>query len=1041
MMKKISISLLSMAMITSCAPKSNSQNPLDIISSYIFSNRQQAATDYVGMIQLKLPALLKEAKIENGKAVIDEELKQAILDEQDEVISRLQAISPNIKIIARYRMVLNAIAFVAPAELAGKIETVEGVTKIIERQTFERPKTMTATEKVESLARDLNAHNTVKFIAADKLHKLGIDGTGMRVGVIDTGIDYTHKMFGGPGTVEAYKAVNPDEKSEFFPNQKVVGGVDFVGTNFNAASGDLAKQIPLRDENPLDEAEHGTHVGGTVAGIGDGVKSYSGVAPKADLYALKVFGKEGSTTDIAVIQALEYAADTTESLDPKNRLDVVNLSLGGGFGKPQIMYNEAIANLTRAGTIVVASAGNSGDTPYITGAPGTSDEAISIAASIDDLDQNIVSDAIEFKIADTKKVVELVEGTITVPAKDSKVSGELVYIGNGADSIPDDTAAMVNGRIALIDRGAINFSAKFEVARKLGAIGVVVANNQDSAPIPMGGDGRFEFPAVMITKALGNEIKETLKTKAVSIDFSSEAQIRHEEKIDQITDFSSRGPRSIDSLIKPEIAAPGANIISAHSGTGSESVMFSGTSMAAPHMAGVMALMRQAFPTLSVRELKAKIMNTSKIMMESGKYLPVSRQGAGRVQVDLAFLSKVIAMPAALSLGEIQVAGTKSVSKEVTFKNISDKDVIFTTKALKGKNVDVNVPASFRVKAKSEAKIRVSVIFKRNSVDESNIESDGFVIFTTQDGEQIHLPFLGIMNKVSDLKASELVTQTDSKEDKFGAEVKLLLKNSGKNAGEALLFNLLGTDEAKIARDLTNLSSNVSCDLEAAGIRVVDRVVEGKAMKILQVGVKLFDTLSIWQPCDISLQLDNNADGIADQELVGIKANYVSGINLNQIASLLLDANIAREIRKSYEADPNSEENYIPAVQDAQNMKFYDHGSVAIIETDLSKVVTGKDGSVGIKLSVTNLESNETSGDDFLASHGEKFQKIFLKEESLAFTELPELLTVNGNDQQSVSFKRGAGSQRLLALFPFNANLKSAAHDKEIQILSEKLLK
>ncbi len=101
MMKKISLSVLSMAMIVSCAPKSNSQNPLDIVSSYIFSNRQQAATDYVGMIQLKLPALLKEAKIENGKAVIDEELKQAI--------------SPNIKIIARYRMVLNAIAFVAPA--------------------------------------------------------------------------------------------------------------------------------------------------------------------------------------------------------------------------------------------------------------------------------------------------------------------------------------------------------------------------------------------------------------------------------------------------------------------------------------------------------------------------------------------------------------------------------------------------------------------------------------------------------------------------------------------------------------------------------------------------------------------------------------------------------------------------------------------------------------------------------------------------------------------------------------------------------------
>jgi subtilisin family serine protease len=1040
-MKKFTLSLISLSLISSCAPKvSGSKGPLDLAVSYIFSNRQQAPAPYVGMIQLKLPALLKDAKIVNNKAVIDPELKQAILDEQEEVITRLQEISPEIKIIATYKMVLNAIAFVAPAELAAKIEKVEDVTRVIENTNFGRPKVMSVENKVESLARDLNLKNSVTFITADKLHQLGLSGQGMKVGVIDTGIDYTHKMFGGPGTVEAYKSVNPSEATDLFPNDKVVGGVDFVGTEFNAASDKIENQIPKRDNNPLDEAEHGTHVGGTVAGIGDGLKSYSGVAPLAKLYALKVFGKEGSTSDIAVIQALEYAADTTESMDPSKRLDVVNLSLGGGFGKPKIMYNEAITNLTRGGTVVVASAGNSGDNPYITGAPGTSDEAISIAASIDDLDQNVVSGAVEFKIGDLKKISELVEGDATTPSQDSNVSGELVHIGNGADPISEEVAKKVEGKIALIDRGAINFVAKFEKAAELGAIGVVVANNQDSAPIKMGSDKKFNFPAVMISKELGNEIKEALKTKSVSINFSTDERIVHAELIDQITDFSSRGPRSIDSLIKPEIAAPGSNIISAHSGTGSESVMFSGTSMAAPHMAGVMALLRQAFPNLSVSELKAKVMNTSKILMKNGAHVPVSLQGSGRVQVLEAYKSKVIATPASLSLGEIQVASTKSVSKEVTFKNITNADVILTSKAIKGKNVEVNVPASFRVKANSIAKIRVSITFKRNSVDQNNIESDGFVIFTTATGESLHLPFLGVLNKVTAIKASELVTQTDSNEDKFGAEVKLTLKNTGKNEGHALLFNLLGTDERKIPRDEQNLASNVSCDLEAAGIRIIDRVVEGKKFKMLQVGVKLYDTLTLWQPCDISLQLDNNNDGIADQELVGIKANYIAGINANEIASLLLDAGIAREIRKSYE-ESAAEENYIPAVQDAQQMIFYDHGSVAIIETDLSKVIRNSKGQVGIKLAVSNLESNESSGDDFLASHGEKWQQIILKEESLAFTELPEVVNVASNDMEYVSMKRGAGAQRLLALFPSNMSLGNATHDNEIQILSEKLLK
>jgi subtilisin family serine protease len=125
----------------------------------------------------------------------------------------------------------------------------------------------------------------------------------------------------------------------------------------------------------LDEATHGTHVAGTVAGLGDGVNTYDGVAPDAALYAIKVFGAKGGTSDEVVIAALEYAADPTGDLSFQQQLDVVNLSLGSNYGNPHIMYNHAIKNLVRGGTVVVASGGNSGDSSYIVGAPGISDDA------------------------------------------------------------------------------------------------------------------------------------------------------------------------------------------------------------------------------------------------------------------------------------------------------------------------------------------------------------------------------------------------------------------------------------------------------------------------------------------------------------------------------------------------------------------------------------------------------------------------------------------------------------------------------------------
>lgn len=1044
-MKNLSLAFLALALASSCAPKNGNHTPSFILGD-IFSTRQQSTTLYVGLIQLKLDPLLKHSKIVDGKAVIDDADKEAILAEQEEVIDSLKKLSPEIRIVATYKMVLNAIAFVAPSDLTDKIAKIQGVSGIVENTNFGRPKVSLADTISNNFSdKKLNDHNSVTFIGADKMHSAGFRGQNMKVGIIDTGVDYTHSMLGGPGTSEIFKSINPETANEYFPNAKVVGGVDFVGTKYSPGSTEVENNIPKRDVNPIDEAEHGSHVGGTVAGIGDGVQTYSGVAPDALIYGLKVFGAKGSTSDIAVIQALEYAADTTENADPANRLDVVNLSLGGGYGKPKILYTEAIKNLTRGGTVVVASAGNSGDNPYIVGAPSTSDEAISVAASIDDMDQNVKKGAVALTIGnENEQLLESVEGTIGVSAKESHLTGEIVYIGNGADPISDEQKNLVNGKIALIDRGAISFVEKLTFAVKLGAKGVVVANNQDGESIPMGGEEKFEIPAVMVSKIIGLKIKEALKNNViVKFNFSPGKSISRDDLIDTITDFSSRGPRSLDSLIKPEISGPGANVISAAMGKGTEGVQFSGTSMSGPHIAGVMILLKQAFPTLTVAELKAKLLNNAKILMKGSTHVPVSLQGAGRVQVEQAFKSKVLAMPATLSLGEISLVSRKTIPAHVLLTNSSNKDLVFNSKTINGKNIKANLPGSFKVKANSTFKLAISFILERGNADQNNIEADGFIILQAGDGsEKINIPFLAVLNKATSITAGDFLTLTNTKIDQVGAEVRLTLTNESQNDGDALVFNLLGTDERKVVPTPFKLAKSTSCDLEAAGIRVVEKLINGETKKVLQVGVKLYDALTIWQPCDISLQIDSNGDGIADQELVGTRTSYIAGITDDVVASLLLDAKMARDIRKAYEAAIKTEtEDYVPALLDAGEMKFYDHSNVAVIEADISKIITEKNGAIGIKLAATNLESDDDY-DDFLASHGEKWQKINISENAFAFYNMPEVITVKGHDLEVLAMKRGAGEARLLVLYPHNTpSANDVLKDRQSQILIEKFQK
>ncbi len=522
----------------------------------------------------------------------------------------------------------------------------------------------------------------------------GALGTGIRVGIIDTGIDYLHPDFGGPGATAADYTTERTDTATFttvgtvtggsFPTAKVVGGTDFAGDAYTGAN------VPVPDANPMDCNGHGSHVSGTAAGYGmkaDGTtfagpydadpSTYSslligpGTAPQAQLYALRVFGCTGSTG--LTTQAIDWAVDPNDDGDLSDHLDVINMSLGSSFGSAVTASAVSSDNAAFAGVVVVSSAGNAGDTFFITGAPGTGSRVISTAASVDSgVTIPVVNVNTPAGIAGGYPAGSAAFGPALTAAG---VTGNVVVGLDPADAAGPLTtdacsaltnAAAVAGNIALVDRGTCAFTVKVKNAQNAGAIGVMIANNTwASAPPGFAGvDATITIPSVGITQADGATFKANIASLNVTL--------RGDIGSDTVASFSSRGPRRIFGSplrLKPDIAAPGLNITSVETGivctsatgctgvadpsgiqVGTRTLTISGTSMASPHMAGVMALLRELHPDWEVEELKALAMNyanhdTATYAGGSTRYGP-SRIGGGRVDPALSATGSVIAMNA-----------------------------------------------------------------------------------------------------------------------------------------------------------------------------------------------------------------------------------------------------------------------------------------------------------------------------------------------------------------------------------------------------------
>ena len=505
----------------------------------------------------------------------------------------------------------------------------------------------------------------------------GLHGEGIKIADIDTGIDYTHADFGGTGNPTDYQTALasdalPATAASFGPTApKVKGGYDFVGDSYNPSADPSSpdyQPTPQPDPNPLDCNSHGTHTAGTMAGFGVTALGHTytgaynattvsgntwlvgpGVAPRADIYALKVFGCAGGTNE--VIDAIEWAVD--------HNMDVINMSLGSPFGSADSPDAVAAENAAHDGVIVVASSGNEGSSPYVTGTPGSGDDVISVAAN----DPAAQFPAVTMSLSGGAAVTAL-NGNGLSPTPAGPFHIRVIHSASGAVSlgcsVAADTAggAIAPNTIIVVRRGTCARAAKAIFGQQAGAAGVAMLNTSPpyngyppydgpisgeprSAGTPLIGGFLFTVTIPFLGIAAA-DVPTILAADGTTTTLAGGLTVPN-PGFKTLASFSSQGPRSGDSFLKPNVTAPGVGIFSAAMGQGTSALNDSGTSMAAPHVTGTAALVKQAHPDWrKVKYWDAAIENTAD---PSGVSNYTTRgAGTGLVQALPAVQTQVVAI-------------------------------------------------------------------------------------------------------------------------------------------------------------------------------------------------------------------------------------------------------------------------------------------------------------------------------------------------------------------------------------------------------------
>ena len=574
--------------------------------------------------------------------------------------ARIERAIPDATVLQRYRVVLNGFTVELP------IRQLPRLLKLgVAAQVYPNVRYTLATNRSPDLIR-----------AAEFSSLRGLRGDGMKIAIVDDGVDHRSPFLQGTGY--SYPAGFP-RGGRAWVNGKIIVARAFPGPN----SGRQGREAFVPNIS-----FHGTHVAGIAAGNAGTIaqsgpdhpstSGLSGVAPRAWIGNYRVFNAPTPIGYVAnaaeIIEAFEAAV--------QDGMDVINFSGGGAMSEPAAdPILEAVGNVARAGVVPVISAGNDRDEFGFgtVGSPGVAEEAISVAAVSN---THVFAPPLQVLAADAPVSLRNIPMAAAFDPPAATQQRTLVDVttimgrnGRPVDSLlcglgldPNDPnsnalpAGSLTGMVALASRGTCTFLSKAQRAQAAGAVGLILADNRfgEANAIPL----QLPIPAAMIADLDGQQLRAYLAQKGgrtvISAGRSPIEIVTGRSGI--VTSFSSAAPTNFGHTLKPDVAAPGGQILSSTSpesaGSGSPFAVFDGTSMSAPHVAGAAALLLQAHPTWTPRQTRSAFVTTAGPAWGNTartQEAPVLLQGGGLVDVVRADQPLLFTSPVSLSFGDVNV--------------------------------------------------------------------------------------------------------------------------------------------------------------------------------------------------------------------------------------------------------------------------------------------------------------------------------------------------------------------------------------------------
>ncbi|GEN89555.1 S8 family serine peptidase [Oceanobacillus sojae] len=594
--------------------------------------------------------ILTQMQIDNDTHA--EELKQTLIIEVEgdpnKVKEEIEAYHPFVEVVAVYDIVFKGLA------VEGKAEQLAGLGSIEQIKAFHQNQTYQALPFQADNADVIEKMDPSKSKAYD-LNETSYTGKGVKVGIIDTGIDYNH----------------PDLEKNY------QGGYDLVDF-------DDEPMETTPEEGPA--TSHGTHVAGIIAGDGD----MKGVAPDAEIYAYRALGPGGTGSTVQVLAAMEKAIE--------DEVDIINLSLGNDVNVPDYPTSIAVNRASELGIIVVIANGNSGPDAWTVGSPATADRSVSVGASTTPQKNPVLIDTFE------KKEISLVEA-VGAPAWELNRSYQLEDMDNM------EQGQSMHGKIALTRRKEIPFFELALQAESMGAEALIIYNSEPGPLQASVQNNRqpVNIPVGSIQKEEGEWLQSQINQSTYFIDAAQK------DNLLTIAPFSSRGPVAVQWAIKPDISAPGAAVWSTVPG-GYQAM--DGTSMAAPHVAGAFAVLKEAHPNWTDKQLIGALKTTAQPFEEKEHRLNATTQGMGLLQLEAAIDTSAIIYDPQLEFGKLS-RYQEEFTETITIENKTEKEQTYYFETPERKDGLVwSLPQSFTVQPKEQKEITLKLSMNRDRLEE-----------------------------------------------------------------------------------------------------------------------------------------------------------------------------------------------------------------------------------------------------------------------------------------------------------------------------------